>query len=324
MAKRVTHTAFDAMHPAVPALYACITLGLTMAALHPVLVAISCAGAFAYIACVRGLRSAVCALRWQIPVMLVIALVNPLFVRMGSTVVLELFGRQVFLESLLYGLAMAGMFVASVQWFAACSHMLTHDKVLALFGSAAPVVALMISMTMRLVPRFLRQGRTIAAVQDVARSCFVADGRAGLGTGPAACGSEPCDPAPSKVARAGALQGGGLLARVADRLRQSSVLMGWAMEDSLETADAMRARGWGARRRRTTYAPYRFTLCDAAAIVLLVLGGAAVAWVAWRVTAPFAFYPQMSPITLWWGYGAYAAWMLVPALLHIYETRRFV
>lgn len=293
MAKRVTHTAFDAMHPAVPALYACITLGLTMAALHPVLVAISCAGAFAYIACVRGLRSAVCALRWQIPVMLVIALVNPLFVRMGSTVVLELFGRQVFLESLLYGLAMAGMFVASVQWFAACSHMLTHDKVLALFGSAAPVVALMISMTMRLVPRFLRQGRTIAAVQDVARSCFVADGRAGLP------------------------------ARVADRLRQSSVLMGWAMEDSLETADAMRARGWGARRRRTTYVPYRFTLCDAAAIVLLVLGGAAVAWVAWRVTAPFAFYPQMSPITLWWGYGAYAAWMLVPALLHIYETRRF-
>lgn len=293
MAKRVTHTAFDAMHPAVPALYACITLGLTMAALHPVLVAISCAGAFAYIACVRGLRSAVCALRWQIPVMLVIALVNPLFVRMGSTVVLELFGRPVFLESLLYGLAMAGMFVASVQWFAACSHMLTHDKVLALFGSAAPVVALMISMTMRLVPRFLRQGRTIAAVQDVARSCFVADGRAGLP------------------------------ARVADRLRQSSVLMGWAMEESLETADAMRARGWGARRRRTTYVPYRFTLCDAAAIVLLVLGGAAVAWVAWRVTAPFAFYPQMSPITLWWGYGAYAAWMLVPALLHIYETRRF-
>lgn len=293
MAKRVTHTAFDAMHPAVPALYACITLGLTMAALHPVLVAISCAGAFAYIACVRGLRSAVCALRWQIPVMLVIALVNPLFVRMGSTVVLELFGRPVFLESLLYGLAMAGMFVASVQWFAACSHMLTHDKVLALFGSAAPVVALMISMTMRLVPRFLRQGRTIAAVQDVARSCFVADGRAGLP------------------------------ARVADRLRQSSVLMGWAMEDSLETADAMRARGWGARHRRTTYVPYRFTLCDAAAIVLLVLGGAAVAWVAWRVTAPFAFYPQMSPITLWWGYGAYAAWMLVPALLHIYEKRRF-
>lgn len=293
MAKRVTHTAFDAMHPAVPALYACITLGLTMAALHPVLVAISCAGAFAYIACVRGLRSAVCALRWQIPVMLVIALVNPLFVRMGSTVVLELFGRQVFLESLLYGLAMAGMFVASVQWFAACSHMLTHDKVLALFGSAAPVVALMISMTMRLVPRFLRQGRTIAAAQDVARSCFVADGRAGLP------------------------------ARVADRLRQSSVLMGWAMEDSLETADAMRARGWGARHRRTTYVPYRFTLCDAAAIVLLVLGGAAVAWVSWRVTAPFAFYPQMSPITLWWGYGAYAAWMLVPALLHIYEKRRF-
>lgn len=84
--------------------------------------------------------------------------------------------------------------------------MLEYDKVLALLGNAAPVLALMISMCMRLIPQFLRRGRTVLAVQDA----IDVPGRA------------PADP-------------------VRSRLRASSVLMGWGMEDSLERADAMRS-----------------------------------------------------------------------------------
>ena len=47
--------------------------------------------------------------------------------------------------------------------------------------------------------------------------------------------------------------------------------MGWSMEDSLETASAMKARGWGAAVRRTTYARHRFRRLDVAA---LAVGGA--------------------------------------------------
>lgn len=312
---KATHTAFGTMHPAVPALYAGLTLGLTMFSMHPVLIALSLAGAFAYLACARGAASALSALRWQVPVVAVVALVNPLFVHMGSTVLFEFFGRPVFLESLLYGLAMAGLFLASVEWFAAFSHMLTYDKVMGLFGGAAPTVALMVSMTMRLVPRFLRQGRTIASVQDVALSC--ADGgRPGPGrVRPGGSSGHPDVPAPRVPV---------VPSHVRARLRQTSVLMGWAMEDSLETADAMRARGWGARRKRTTYAPYRFTGLDAAVTGALLAGGALCVWVSWFVTSSFAFYPRLSPMDLWWwGYLPYGAWMLVPAVLHVYESRRF-
>ena len=131
-----------------------------MFSMHPLLIALSFAGGLAYGACVRGWRAAALSLRWQFPVVLVIGLVNPLFVSMGSTELFDLFGRPVYAESLLYGCAMAGLFVASAQWFGIGSAMLSYDKVLGLLGNVVPTVALMVSMTMRLVPRFVRQGRT--------------------------------------------------------------------------------------------------------------------------------------------------------------------
>ena len=237
------------MHPVVPAVFITITLALTMFSMHPVLVAISFAGGFAYAACARGIWAALGSLRWQLPVVLT-TLVNPLFVHMGSTELFVFFGRPVFMESLLYGCAMALLFLASVQWFAAASAMLSYDKVLGLLGNSIPVVALMVSMTMRLVPRFLRQGRAIASAQDVARSCAVlAGGGADSGAetrskehglqGPralrtsaeAVVGASGVAPAVRDQGRAA--RGRGLPAGVASRLRQSSVLMGWAMGGSL-------------------------------------------------------------------------------------------
>ena len=98
--------------------------------------------------------------------------------------------------------------------------------------------------------------------------------------------------------------------------------MGWGMEDSLETADAMRARGWGAARR-TTYTRYRFSSSDAAALVGLLAGGCLCAVLAFTATSQFSFFPTVTRLVAWWGYLPYAAWMLLPALLHLREGRMF-
>ncbi len=81
-------------------------------------------------------------------------MLNPLFSASGSTEVFRIGMRAVYLESMVYGLCMGGLFVASVLWFEAAASMLEYDKVLALLGNAAPVIALMISMCMRLIPQF--------------------------------------------------------------------------------------------------------------------------------------------------------------------------
>ena len=219
---------------------------------------------------------------------LIIAVLNPLFSASGSTELFRIGMRAVYLESMVYGLCMGGLFVASVLWFEAAASMLEYDKVLALLGNAAPVLALMISMCMRLIPQFLRRGRTVLAVQDA----IDVPGRA------------PADP-------------------VRSRLRASSVLMGWGMEDSLERADAMRSRGWGAATRRTTYARYRLGRSDIAALVGLAVFGAAAVAVAWTATTQYSFYPQLSVPAPWLGYVVYAAWMMLPCVLHAIDEKRF-
>ena len=71
--------AFSMSHPAVPALYIVLTLGLTMFSMQPVLIALSLAGGLAYGFAMRGAARTLGALRWQLPVILIIALLNPLF-----------------------------------------------------------------------------------------------------------------------------------------------------------------------------------------------------------------------------------------------------
>ena len=280
--------AFSMSHPAVPALYMVLTLGLTMFSMQPVLIALSLTGGLAYGFATRGTARTLGALRWQLPVILIIALINPLFSASGSTELFRIGVRAVYLESMVYGLCMGGLFVASVLWFEAAASMLEYDKVLALLGNAAPVIALMISMCMRLIPQFLRRGRTVLAVQDA----IDVPGRA------------PADP-------------------VRSRLRASSVLMGWGMEDSLERADAMRSRGWGAAARRTTYARYRLRRGDVIALVLLALFGAAAVAVAWTATTQYSFYPQLSVPAPWPGYVVYAVWMVLPCVLRAIDEKRF-
>ena len=266
---------FETSHPIVPACYVILTLCLTMAAMQPVLIAISLLGAFAANCCTRGVRPTLTGLRWQLPI---IALFNPIFSASGSTVLFHLGARAVYLESLAYGFAMGGLFVASALWFMTGSHMLTFDKVMALFGNAAPIVALMISSTMRMIPRFVRRGHQILAVQ----------GAQGVPTS-------------------------GALDTAKNRLRLSS----------LEMADAMRARGWGAAPRRTTYTRYRLRSRDIYALAALLFSGLLCCALAALACGQFLFYPVLSRLVVWWGYVPYAAWMLFPAAVHAVRSRRF-
>ena len=83
--------------------------------------------------------------------------------------------------------------------------------------------------------------------------------------------------------------------------------MSWALEDSLERGDAMRARGWGASARRSSYDAHPFRLRDLVALTvvvcLIVLAAACVR----AIMGGWNFYPSMT------GTSEIAA--LVPAVL---------
>ena len=106
-------------------------------------------------------------------------------------------------------------------------------------------------------------------------------------------------------------------------MRQTSVLMGWSMEDSLDTADAMRARGWKADVRRTTYSRYRFRRQDAVMLVVFCLLAVLNAILAYVACSQFAFYPTLSQLVLWWGYLPYVLLVFWPLLMQTGEWLRW-
>lgn len=286
-------TAFDLFHPVVALCYFVALFVLCMTAMQPIYLLVSFTGALAYSVVLRGWRATGRSLAWQLPLVAVVALANPLFSASGSTELFRVGMRAFYLESLAYGGCMGLMLASVLLLFSNASQVLASDKVMALFGGAAPTVGLMLSMTARLVPQFVRRGGDIG---DAQRACTAAR------------------PAGESAGRS---------ARARGYLRLTSVLMGWSMEDSLETAGAMKARGWGASPQRTTYARYRFRRLDA---VALACGGALAAVsaaAAWAACAHFRFYPTMGGFAPWWSYLPYALFAALPLMMTARERLRW-
>lgn len=283
-------------HPAVCGVYFLAVIVLCMSAFHPVLLGIAFVSGLLYSICLRGGREVARSLRWQLPLVLVVMLLNPLASTKGATVLFSIGGHPFCLESLAYGACMGVLLVSTVLWLSNTSHVLTPDRVRGLLGRRAPVVALMTSMTMRLVPRYVERGNAVAEVQRACTSASPRDGGAAGGRT-------------------------GVRRRSAPFLRLMSLLMGSSMEDALETADSMRARGWSAHGGRTVYVRRRFRARDVADLAVVGALVALSVFVAVRLCANFAysFYPTMTPVVLWWGYLPYALLFFLPLLLALRE-----
>lgn len=281
----MTRNPFATYHPAVAFAFLACAIVLSMAAMQPVYVALSFAGAVACSLVCRGARATVGSFAWIVPLWLVVTVANPLFSASGSTELFRIGVRAVYAESLVYGACSGGMLASVFLWFSCYSACMSSANSLALFGNVLPIVSLMVSQVMRLVPQFVARGRGIAAAQDAVSAA-----------------------APRTKRQ-----------QASGRLRIVSVLMSWGMEDGIERSDAMRARGYDCGARRTTYKRYRFGLADAVVVgavaVLATAAGACAAAICLR----FAFYPVLSGWGPWWAYAPYALLMAVPPVLRLRE-----
>lgn len=210
--------AFSSYHPAVIFGYFAVVTVMTMLIMDPAFLAVSLAGA---LLCSQTLpaKSKKISLKVMLPVLIAVGAINPLFVHSGRTVIFRLFGAPITLESLIYGLCAAAMLAAVIIWFGCWSRVMGTDKFVALFAKRTPTAALLISMTVRLIPRFSRKVTEVTAAQR-------------------ALGAYP--------------EGGSAREKAARGIRVFSVLSGWALENSEQTADSMKARGYGLQGR-TSY-----------------------------------------------------------------------
>ena len=267
MASRDT---FSSCHPTVNFLYFGLILLFTMCFEHPLMRFVSLAGALSYDLYLNGNKAAGFTLKYMVPMLLLTAIINPAFSHEGVTI-LWYFpnGNPLTLESILFGGSAALMLIAVVLWFACYNSVMTSDKFVYLFGRIIPALSLVLSMTLRFVPKFRAQIHSVSEAQR----CVGRD-----------------------------IRNGSVVQRMKNGVTILSIMVTWTLENAIETADSMRSRGYGLPGR-TAYSIYRFDERDRMALIWLAFCGVSIigAWIAggfyWRWYPSVKFTPFL-PIVI--------------------------
>lgn len=226
---------------------------------NPVLQLTALVGAALFCMLLQSRKAIVADLGFYLPLFCMIAVTNPLFSHNGVTPLFFLNGNPVTLEAFLYGFAIAVMIVAVLLWCKGAHEVISNDKFLYLFGKVTPKLSLVLSMALRFVPLFRRQMHKVSRAQKAM----------GLYT--------------SKS----------YTDRLKSALRVFSAMIAWSMENAMETAASMQARGYGLKGR-THFSLFRFRPHDAVLLAVSVgLLSITLAGVASGQTA-FHFYPRTS------------------------------
>ena len=285
---------FAQYHPLVNFLYFTLVLVFSMVLRHPLDQGVSLLCACIYAVQAEGQRAVLFCLKWCLPVFLLTALFNPAFSHEGVTILLYLpTGNPLTLESILYGVSAGVLLVTVMVWFMNSSRVITSDKFIYLFGRVIPALSLVLSMTLRFIPKFKSQ---LAAVVEAQRSI----GRD--------------------------ISQGSLLRRMKLAVSVLSIMITWALENAMDTADSMKGRGYGLPGR-TAFSIYRLDDRDKSALAFLLLCAFCLVMGTAASAFSFRYYPGIragarTPLALSFQL-VYAALCAMPILLNAFEERKW-
>ena len=278
---------FKGYHPLVNFIYFIAVIGFSCVFMHPICLCISLFSAFLYSVTLR----ANIGLKYLFFMFLGVAVFNPLFSHEGVTILAYLpDGNPLTLESIIYGVGAALMILSVVCWFSCFNKIITSDKITYLFGKISPSLSLVFSITLRFVPRLKKQFKKIA------------DAQKSIGIG---------------------IDNGSLIKRAKCGLSILSAVITWAFENSLETADSMKSRGYGTSKR-TAFSNFCFTKRDIS--VLLVILALTVYIIAGGICGnmKFIYFPYVfyNGITLWSlsFFVAYLGLCCLPVIIELVEV----
>ncbi len=232
---------FSRYHPLVTFVYFLFAILLTCANFNPIFIGISFLSAFTFCAVVKGKKALLKNLVMMPLLFILMTAINPTFNHRGITILAYLpSGNPLTFESICFGFMAAGMLLSVMLWFSCFNEIMTSDKIIYVFGRIIPSLSLIFSMTLRAVPRFSEQFKKVSKAQKcVGRS----------------------------------MTEGTLLERIKSGIAIFSAMITWSMENAIETADSMKARGFGTSKR-TAFSIYTFTKRDKTALFPMLLFGA--------------------------------------------------
>ena len=271
-----------------------MVIAFSMLLTHPVAQFVALLCAITYAVSVDGKKSVGFLLKFCLPMVLLTAFINPAFNHEGTTILYYFSsGNPLTLESILYGLSAGAMLVTVILWFSAFSRVMTSDKFIYLFGKVIPALSLVLSMSLRFVPKFKKQMETVAEAQR----CIGRD-----------------------------ISTGSLWQRFKTAVVILSIMITWALENAIETADSMKSRGYGLKGR-TAFSIYRMDDRDKYALVWLGFCGLFLTAGVMLSAFGFRYFPSIRyaalDMTTIPFYTVYFGLCITPVLLNFTEERKW-
>lgn len=285
---------FRSLHPVILLLYYAGGIAFGMLLFHPIILLCG------WLACLLvnwHLDGGRAWRRWSVPMfsmLLFLLIVNPLISHRGRTVWFYLGDIPITYESVAYGVTMALFLLGLLTLFVTYRIVFTESKFLYLFARISPKFALLIMMASGFIPRLRRRLAELLLIQQT---------------------------------RGIDVRKGTLMARTRSGIRIVASLLAWTLEDALQTADSMQARGYGTGPR-STYSAYAFRSRDRWTAVGLLLAAGTAAYVWWQGHGYLHIYPRLEPITLSEGdslaLGAYVLFLLLPLVWEWRDRRAWL
>lgn len=278
--------AFNKIHPFTGLLYFAVVIGFSMFFMNPVCITLSLCCSLLSAVIINGKRALGLTVKFIIPMILLVMIINPVFNHRGATIITYLpWQNPLTLEAILYGIASAVMFSSVILWFSVFNTVMTSDKIICLFGRIIPSLSLVISMTLRFVPRFVSKFKELKSARIT----------------------------PQKQ---------GFIIKMKILLSELSVMLSWSLERSVESADSMKSRGYGIKGR-TAYNIYKFRKTDVIIITALIISALTMILLIVLGVGKYSFYPvfkiEFSGAFSVLFYVIYLGIMLIPSITIAWE-----
>ena len=285
---------FKTYHPIVNFVYFAFVIGFSCVFLHPASLCISLVSGFTYSVMLKGKKQVKSNLIYMLPMLLMMALINPAFNHEGVTIIEYLpNGNPLTLESIIYGLCAAIMILSVICHFASFNEIMTSDKLIYLFGKIIPAMSLVITMTLRFVPKFASQLKVVTNAQR----CMGRD-----------------------------VSNGSIIKRAKSGLHILSIMTTWSLENAVETANSMKGRGYGIPGR-TAFSIFTFDKRDKKALICILLLGIYTFVGNLMGAVYFEFFPsmKMAEVSVF-GISVFVAYLslcICPIIIELWEVRKW-
>jgi len=191
-------------------------------------------------------------------------IITPLFNHRGNQILFYFSNNPITLESIIQGVMNSLSLFAIISLFITFNLVITAEKFLFLFSKWLPQWALLTMLSMRFVPLLKRRLHEIATVQK-------SKGRS--------------------------VSEGSLKTRISHGLLYVQILLTHSLEDGIQTADSMAARGYGIQKR-TKYHPFRMASVDWTVLVFFLVVNTFIIFGWWLGDGVLSLLPILESIFL--------------------------